>query len=152
MPTRRQLIGAGAASVALTAMAANPLRTLAQDATPPGDDDAQSGAKPVVGTPVLRPAIDLVRAQEIALEGNTGAVVNKVELDGDDGVLKYSVKLDNGMEVHVDATTGAIIKTESSGNGDDEHDDDSEHDDSGDDQSSGDDSSGEGNGEHNDED
>ena len=40
MPTRRQLIGAGAASVALTAAAAYPLGTLAQDDDDDDDDDS----------------------------------------------------------------------------------------------------------------
>jgi len=123
MPTRRHLIGAGAATVALAGVAASPLRTLAQDATPAAgaDDGEQNSANPVLGTPTLQPAIDIIRAQEIALEGNAGAVVTGVDLDGDDGVLTYSVALDNGLEVDVDATTGAVIKTEpENGNGDDD--------------------------------
>ncbi len=123
MPTRRQLIGAGAASVALTAAAAHPLRTLAQDDDDDHDDD-RSSVTPVIGTPTLQPAIDLARAQEIALEGNAGAAVTKIELDGDDGVLEYAVHLNNGVEVDIDATTGAIIKTEQSDD-DDNHDDSS---------------------------
>jgi uncharacterized membrane protein YkoI len=115
MPTRRQLIGAGAASVALTAAAAYPLHAKAQD----GDDD-RSDVTPVVGTPMLQPAIELARAQEIALEENAGAAVTKIELDGDHGVLEYSIHLNNGVEVGIDATTGAIIKTEHSD--DDDHD------------------------------
>ncbi len=129
MPTRRQLIGAGAASVALTAAAAHPLRTVAQDDDDDHDDD-RSSVTPVIGTPTLHPAIDLARAQEIALEGNAGAAVTKIELDGDDGVLEYSVHLNNGVEVDIDATTGAIIKTEQSDDDDDDHDDDDNHDDS----------------------
>jgi uncharacterized membrane protein YkoI len=121
MPTRRQLIGAGAASVALTAATAYPLRTLAQSGDDDDDDDRGSGT-PVVGTPMLQPAIDLMRAQEIALEGNAGAAVTKVELDGDDGVLEYSVHLNNGVEVDIDATSGAIIRTEQ--DDDDDHSDD----------------------------
>jgi uncharacterized membrane protein YkoI len=126
MPTRRQLIGAGAASIALTAAAASPLRTLAQD-----DDDDRGGGTQVVGTPMLQPAIDLVRAQEIALEGNAGAAVTKVELDGDNGVLEYSVRLNNGVEVDIDATTGAIIRTEQSDDDDGNGNDDNGNDDGG---------------------
>jgi hypothetical protein len=117
MPTRRQLIGAGAGSLALigVGMVAGPT-TRAQDATPTpqGSDDQEDNGygTPVIGTPILRPAIDLIRAQEIALEGNADASVLSLDLDGSDGVLAYSVVLDNGQEVEVDATSGAVIKTE----------------------------------------
>ena len=135
MPTRRRLLGAGAAGLALAGVAASPLGSLAQDATPPAGagDDTEGNATPIVGTPVLRPAIDMIRAQEIALEGNAGAAVAKVELDGDDGVLEYAVTLDNGLEVSIDATSGTVIKTE--------QEDDDRGDDQGDD--GGDDDSGE---------
>jgi len=121
MPTRRQLIGAGAASVALTAATSYPLRALAQD-DDDDDDDDRGGGNRIIGTPTLQPAIDLIRAQEIALEGNPDAAVIKVELDGENGVLEYSVRLHNGVEVDIDATTGAIIRTEQSDddNGDDD--------------------------------
>src|SRR3954468_10973540 len=91
--------------------------TSAQDATPPAQvaeqatDDEDNGT-PVAGTPLLEPAIDLRRAQEIALEGHTGAAVMDVELGGQNGVLAYSVLLDSGIEVDVDATSGQIIRTE----------------------------------------
>ncbi|MEZ4531029.1 MAG: PepSY domain-containing protein [Thermomicrobiales bacterium] len=111
MSTRRQLIGAGATSLALAALAAQPLRSLADDDE---HDDHQ-----VVGDPMLQPAIDLIRAQEIALAENAGAAVTKVELEGEDGVLQYSVHLNNGVDVDIDATTGSIIKTDH----DDDHDD-----------------------------
>ena len=123
MPTRRQLIGAGAASVALTAAAAYPLRALAQDEVD-DDDDARGSGNRIIGTPTLRPEIDLIRAQEIALEGNAGAAVTKVELEGDDGVLKYDVHLNNGVEVEIDATTGAVIRTDRDDDDDDDFDDD----------------------------
>lgn len=92
----------------------------AQDATPPAaqtaaqpteDDDGDNGAS-VVGTPLLEPAIDFIRAQEIALEGQTGAAVTDVELGGDNGVLVYSVTLDSGNERKIDATSGEVVETE----------------------------------------
>lgn len=86
---------------------------------------------PVIGTPALQPAIDLARAQEIALEGNAGAAVTKVELDGEHGRLEYSVHLNNGMEVDIDATTGEILQSE--------HDDDNGNDDTSGDDHGGDD-------------
>jgi hypothetical protein len=130
MRTRSWLAGLGAGSLILAGViAANPFDSVAQqDSTPPAQtnqEDDNGNATPVVGTPILRPAIDLVRAQEIALEGNAGAVVTGVELDGEDGVLAYDVELDNGAEVEVDATSGAVLETEQQG-------DDNERDDNGD--------------------
>lgn len=123
MSTRRQLIGAGATSLALAAIAAQPLRSLADDDDhDDGHDDGHDDHQ-MVGDPMLQPAIDLIRAQEIALAGNTGAAVIKVELEGEDGVLHYSVHLNNGVDVDIDATTGTIIKTEHAGDDHDDHDD-----------------------------
>jgi len=121
MHVRRWLIGVSVGAAALTGMiAGGPLTVSAQeDSTPPaqsasqtaGADDQASGPA-VVGTPLLQPSIDLIRAQEIALEGQSGAVVTEMDLDGEDGVLVYSIELDNGMEVDVDATSGEVLKTE----------------------------------------
>jgi uncharacterized membrane protein YkoI len=103
----------------------------AQDATPPAQaaaqtaDDEDNGTS-VVGTPLLEPAIDLIRAQEIALEGHTGAAVMDVELGGQNGVLAYSVTLDSGIEVDVDATSGEVIRTEEQDGEQDEDEDDDE--------------------------
>jgi hypothetical protein len=115
----------------------------AQNATPPAQATAQTAddednGKSVVGTPLLEPAIDLIRAQEIALEGHTGAAVMDVELGGQNGVLAYSVTLDSGIEVDVDATSGEVIRTEEQ-NGEqdedqDEVDDDDIQEDNGDDE------------------
>lgn len=114
--------------VLLGVLAARPFASGAQESATPAvaTDDDQGNATPVVGTPLLQPAIDLTRAQEIALDGQSGAVVTGVELDGDDGVLAYDVRLDNGTEVEIDATTGAILETEQAG-ADDENGDDGEH-------------------------
>jgi uncharacterized membrane protein YkoI len=79
--------------------------------TPAASESEQSTDTPVVGTPLLQPKIDLTRAQEIALEGQSNAVVTDVSLDGAGGVLAYSVELDNGVEVDVDATSGEVLKT-----------------------------------------
>lgn len=95
----------------------------AQDAAADAADDAAEGANsPIVGTPLFDPAIGLVEAQELALAGQDGAVVLSVELEGDDGVLVYAVALDNGIETDIDATTGAVIKSESSDDGKDDGD------------------------------
>ncbi len=138
MQVRRWLAGMSVGTMALTGvMAAGPLPASAQqNSTPPpaqsalqtaGEDDQATGPA-VVGTPLLQPSIDLTRAQEIALEGQTGAVITEVDLAGEDGVLAYSIELDNGMEVDVDATSGEVLKTEQGDgeNGDDEHENGSE--------------------------
>jgi hypothetical protein len=120
MSTRRQFIGGGATTIALSALALGASRTLAQDATPTTEsDDTQPSGPPIIGTPTLNPTIDLLKAQQIALEGNPGTVVTKVELDGEDGVLEYAIQLDNGIEVDIDAMTGTITKTEPSDDGSD---------------------------------
>ena len=128
MQSRRKFIGQSAGALALAgAIGHKPLSVAAkQDGTPepePQDDD--TGAARILGTPTLQPDIDIVRAQEIALEGQTGAVVRSVKLDGDDGVLHYDVELDNGVEVEVDAMTGDVLETEQ---GDDDEDDDENED------------------------
>lgn len=106
----------GIGTLVLSGMLVTGSSSSAQDATPAAQTAAQTADedndKPVVGTPLLEPAIDLVRAQEIALEGHTGAAVMDVELGGENGVLAYSVTLDSGMEVDIDATSGEVIRTE----------------------------------------
>lgn len=136
MRVRMWLTGLSIGSLALTGMiAAGPLTGSAQEtSTPPaaqsaqqtaGEDEQTSGPA-IVGTPLLQPSIDLMRAQEIAVQDQSGAVVTEVGLDGEDGVLAYSIALDNGVEVDVDATSGKVLKTEQvdenddDGNGSDE--------------------------------
>jgi len=41
-----------------------------------------------------------------------GATVTKVDLDAEDGYLVYTVELDNGTEVTVDAGDGTVLLTE----------------------------------------
>ena len=98
-----------------------------QDATPPAQveemETEDPNATPIVGTPLLQPTIDLATAQQTALQGQTGAAVASVKLDGEDGTLIYDVELDNGTEVEVDATSGEVLKTEQAGAEDDENED-----------------------------
>jgi hypothetical protein len=101
----------------------------AQDAADAADDEAEGANTPIVGTPIFDPAIGLIEAQELALAGHDGAVVLAVELEGDDGVLVYAVVLDDGTETDIDATTGAVIKSESSDNDDDDDDEEDDDDD-----------------------
>ncbi len=125
MSSRRRFIGTGAAALALGAIATRPTGAFAQDATSTAtaDNGSQGNSARVTGNPSFTPAIELARAQEIALEGNDGAVVTKVELDGDDGVLTYTVELDDRLEIDIDATTGEVLRTET-----DDDDDDDDHD------------------------
>ena len=120
----------GIGTLVLSGMLLTGSSSSAQGATPAAQPAAQTAdednGKVVVGTPLLEPAIDLIRAQEIALEGHTGAAVIDVELGGENGVLAYSVTLDSGIEVDIDATSGAVIRTEEQ---DGEQDEDQEEDD-----------------------
>jgi len=103
--------------ILLGTIAVGPLAGKAQQAatTPLAQTTESTGegnTTPIVGTPQLQPAIDLARAQDIALQGQSGAVVTDVELDGEDGRLTYTVGLDNGSDIQLDAMSGEVIKTE----------------------------------------
>ncbi len=51
-------------------------------------------------------------AKNAALAANPGASVTKVELDNENGALVYSVELNNGSDVKVDAGNGTVLVTE----------------------------------------
>ncbi|MBW7882624.1 MAG: PepSY domain-containing protein [Caldilineaceae bacterium] len=51
-------------------------------------------------------------AAAAAVATNPGASVLETELDNENGYLVYSVELDNGVEVKVDAGNGAILASE----------------------------------------
>lgn len=57
-------------------------------------------------------AISQADAETAALDANPGAKVVKTELDKEDGILAYTVELDNGVDVIVDANTGDILTSE----------------------------------------
>ena len=57
--------------------------------------------------------ISAADAEAAALAANPGATVVKTELDNENGALVYSVELDNGSDVKVDAGNGAILFTDS---------------------------------------
>ncbi len=145
MRTRRWVAGAGVGSLLLVGVVTGgPLVSASfQDASPAAEtaDDDVANATPVVGTPLLEPAIDLKQAQEAALAGQDGASVMSVKLDGDEGTLMYDILLDNGIEIEVDATTGEVGKIEQD-NGDEAGDqaEDGDEAGSGDDEQAGDNS------------
>lgn len=56
-------------------------------------------------------------AESAALAANPGASVVKTELDNENGALVYSVELDSGVDVKVDAGNGQILFTDSSPDG-----------------------------------
>ncbi len=65
--------------------------------------------------------IDINQAQKAALGANPGTTVVKSELDNENGSLVYSVTLDNGLDVKIDAGTAAVLHTEKAGAENDEH-------------------------------
>ena len=56
--------------------------------------------------------ISAADAEAAALAANPGASVVQTELDDENGSVVYSVELDNGSDVNVDATNGTILTTE----------------------------------------
>jgi uncharacterized membrane protein YkoI len=122
--TRRTIVNAGAATlVAVTALRSTHAETLAQEATPT-PQPATAGAETAAMEPVLRPDIDQVAAQETALGGQSGVVVNSVKLQRANGTLRYEVDLSNGAEVFIDAATGQILPMTDDDDENEEDDDD----------------------------
>jgi uncharacterized membrane protein YkoI len=62
-------------------------------------------------TPIGTPAITVDQAQAAALAVHPGTVI-KTELDDENGQLIYSVEFDGGVDVKVDAMTGAVLGTD----------------------------------------
>lgn len=56
-------------------------------------------------------------AESAAMTSNPGTSVVKTELDNENGALVYSVELDSGADVKVDAGNGQILFTDSSPDG-----------------------------------
>jgi len=59
--------------------------------------------------------ISAADAEKAALAANPGSSVTKTELDNENGVLVFSVELNNGMDVKVDAGNGQVLHTEQAG-------------------------------------
>lgn len=60
-------------------------------------------------------AISAGEAKAAAEAANPGAKAVKVELDNENGVLVYSVALDNGLDVKIDAGDASVLHTEQAG-------------------------------------
>jgi hypothetical protein len=69
---------------------------------------AQGAASPAPSQTAITPE----QAQEAVLAANPGTSVVGVDQDTENGSLVYEVKLDNGLEVQVDAGSGAILGTD----------------------------------------
>jgi len=61
--------------------------------------------------------ISAADAESAALASNPGASVIKTELDNENGALVYSIELDSGVDVKVDAGNGQILFADSSPDG-----------------------------------
>ena len=79
-------------------------------------DDTVSYASEDDEITALAPLV-MITAQEAqaTVETETDGTVVKVELDNENGVLVYSVELEDGSDVKVDAGDGTILHTEAAG-------------------------------------
>ena len=96
---KKWLIGGGIAGVLAVVLLVGGLVTgvFAQGTTPPAKSE---------------PAITSEQAEAAALAANPGTTAVEVDLDREGGVQVYEVKLDNGLEVQVDASDGTILGSE----------------------------------------
>jgi len=77
-----------------------------------GDANEASESQDNGGAFQSQAAITQAEAEAIALAEYPGANVVATELENEGGILLYSVELDNGAEVEVDANTGAVLPSE----------------------------------------
>jgi uncharacterized membrane protein YkoI len=91
-----------------------------------GTTFAQAGNNNVVGTGT---AISSADAEAIVLAANPGTGIVESDLEKENGILVYSIDLDNGIEVAVNASTGEILQN--TGNGQESSDTDYEENESG---------------------
>ena len=75
------------------------------------DKQETDGKQDTEAAPSGTPAITAEQAQTAALAVHSGTV-HEVELDEENGKLVYGVEFDGGVDVKVDAMTGAILGTE----------------------------------------
>jgi len=69
---------------------------------------AQSGTPPAPSQATITPE----EAKDAALAASPGTAVVQVDLDDEGGAPVYEVELDSGLDVKVDANSGAILGTE----------------------------------------
>ncbi len=132
---KKWLIGGGilgALAVALVVGSLMVMPTFAQGPTPPQADTGPDERSPAYNSSVRvddaqfegvseadeaaalagLASITPEEAKAAALAANPGTTVVEVELDNENGALVYSVELDNGLDVKVDAGSAAVLHTE----------------------------------------
>lgn len=75
------------------------------------NEGASSGNEDTEAAPSGTPALTVEEAKAAALAVHSGTIT-EVELDQENGKLVYSVAFEGGVDVKVDAMTGAIVATE----------------------------------------
>ncbi|HEY6072958.1 MAG TPA: PepSY domain-containing protein [Anaerolineales bacterium] len=75
------------------------------------DEQGTGGTEDPEAAPSGTPAMTADQAQAAALAAHPGTV-RKVELDDENGQLVYGVEFEGGVDVKVDAMTGAVLSTE----------------------------------------
>ncbi|HHY47309.1 MAG TPA: hypothetical protein GX506_08450 [Firmicutes bacterium] len=106
------------------------------------EDSTSGGAEPSYTASIAVPQeesaklaslakISIDQAIAKALEANPGTTVVKAELDDENGYLVYSVGLNNGLDVKVDAGTGQIVHVDKDTAEDGENGSENEKDDEG---------------------
>jgi len=113
MKINRLLALALIALLVVGAMGAVAYRTFAQ--TPPPEPEASEGSESSEGNGAAlqgQAALTQEEAEAIALAQHPGATVVATELESEGGTLLYSVELDNGAEVELDANTGTVQPAE----------------------------------------
>jgi uncharacterized membrane protein YkoI len=110
MRKRKWLIGSGVVGVLAVVLL---LGGLATGAFAQASTATDAFAQPF--TLFSDPAITADEAKAAALEAYPGTTAIEVELEKEHGALVYEVGLDNGMEVLVDADSGAVLGPEQEG-------------------------------------
>ncbi len=88
----------------------------AQDSRPAPDAAETETNDGEADSPASPSEAALTQDQAVAIaEAYTGSTMAFVELENEGGVLKYSVELEDGSEVEVDANTGGILQVEGAG-------------------------------------
>ena len=110
MKTNRWIALAAIALFLVGVMGAVAYKAYAQGPTTDGNETFESQDN----NPALQGQAGITReeAEAIALAGYPGANVLATELEKEGGILLYSIELDNGAEVEVDAKTGTVLPDE----------------------------------------
>jgi uncharacterized membrane protein YkoI len=115
MKINRWIALAAIALLVVGAMGAIVYNTYAQGPTTDGDEvsESQDNNPALQGQAGITPE----EAEAIALAQYPGAKVVATELENEGNVLLYSIELDNGAEVEVDANTGTVLPAETESGG-----------------------------------